>query len=94
MTDSPKNDTSKPQTALNGPKIGALPPRQEAPAVALASGRTIEQAATGGQLGRADCETWLHDQPAFARRVTDLRAEMTSRALGWLVDAMASAAET
>ncbi|HEV8066853.1 MAG TPA: hypothetical protein VGP76_03885 [Planctomycetaceae bacterium] len=65
----------------------------EAP-LALASGRIVEQAARASNSGARTIKTWLHDQPAFARRVIDLRAEMTSRALGRLVDAMASAAET
>jgi hypothetical protein len=94
MVDFPKNDSPKPETAPSGPKNGALSPKQEAAAVALAAGRTIEQAARAGNSGTRTLKTWLHDQPAFVRRVAELRAEMTSRALGRLVDAMASAAET
>lgn len=39
-------------------------------------------------------KTWLATQPALTGRVTELRAEMTSRALGRLVDGMAFAADT
>jgi transposase-like protein len=84
----------KPETALNSPKNGTLPPKQEAAALALASGRTIEQAARASNSGTRTLKTWLHEQPAFGRRVTELRGEMTGRALGRLVDGMASAAET
>ncbi|HEV3298216.1 MAG TPA: hypothetical protein VG055_01150 [Planctomycetaceae bacterium] len=94
MVDFPKSDSPKPETAPNGPENGVLPPKQEAAAIALASGRTIEQAARASNAGTRTLKTWLHDQPAFASRVTELRGEMTSRALGRLVDAMASAAET
>ena len=51
MADYPKSDPPKPETAPNGPKNGALLPKQEAAALALASGRTIEQAAAASNSG-------------------------------------------
>jgi hypothetical protein len=83
-----------PQAAPNGAKNGPLTPKQEAAALALAAGRTLGQAARDCGGGERTLKTWLHDQPAFGRRISELRAEMTSRALGRLVDCMASAAET
>jgi hypothetical protein len=52
------------------------------------------EAARESGAGTRTIKTWLHDQPAFARRITELRTEMTSRALGRLVDGMVSAADT
>ncbi len=84
----------KPETAPNGPLNGLLTPKQEAAALALAAGRTQEEAARESGAATRTIKTWLHDLPAFGRRVQQLRGEMTSRALGRLVDNMASAAET
>lgn len=83
-----------PETARNGLVAGPLTPKQEAAALALAGGATIGQAARRARAGERTVKTWLHDQPAFGRRVTELRAEMTERALGRLVDGMTSAADT
>jgi hypothetical protein len=84
---------SQSRTAPIGPESGPLPPRQEAAAVALASGRNLRGAARDSGAGVRTIKTWTAAQPAFARRVQELRAEMTSRALGRLVDGMAGAAE-
>jgi hypothetical protein len=86
---------SKPETARNGPvSEGFLTPRQEAAALALASGRTLQEAARESGAGERTIKTWTATLPAFTRRVTGLRAEMTSRALGRLLEGMASAADT
>jgi hypothetical protein len=85
---------AQPKMAGNVLKNDLLTPKQEAAALSLAAGRTIDQAARDGGAGGRTVRTWLHDRPAFARRVQELRAEMTSRALGRLLDNMASAAET
>src|SRR5262245_22091858 len=84
----------KPETAPNGRVDAILSPKQEAAALALASGDTIDEAAREAGCGGRTIRTWLHDEPEFPRRVTELRSEMTSRALGKLVDGMASAADT
>jgi hypothetical protein len=84
----------RPEPAANGRESDPLTPRQEAAALALAAGLTIDQAAKKSGAGGRTIRTWLHDQPAFPRRVTELRAEMTSLALGRLVDGMGLAADT
>jgi hypothetical protein len=87
----------QPRTAPDGPENhldGGLTPKMEAAALALAAGRTQPEAAKSAGCGTRTIKTWLHDQPAFGRRVAELRSEMTSRALGRLADGMASAAET
>src|SRR4051812_4268513 len=84
----------RPETAPNGPELGDLTPKQEMAALALAGGRTQPEAARSAGCGTRTLKTWLHDQPAFGRRVAELRADMTQRALGRLADGMASAADT
>ena len=84
----------KPQKARNGPRNRALSPKQEAAALALAAGRTQNEAARKCGAGERTIKTWVATQPAFTRRIRELRAEMTARALGRLVDNMVSAADT
>jgi hypothetical protein len=84
----------KPETASTGTKSGTLSPKQEAAALALAAGRTQDEAARTCGAGTRTIKTWLHDRPAFARRIQELRAQMTSQALGRLVDSMVNAAKT
>lgn len=84
---------SEPDTVPNGPPAGGLPTRQEAAAVLLAAGTTLAEAARRGKVGTTTLKRWNRD-PAFTRRVAELRGEMTSRALGRLADGMASAADT
>src|SRR5947209_3958243 len=84
----------KPTTAANGHENGGLSPKQEAAALALAAGHTEAEAARKSGAGARTIRTWLATVPAFGRRIRELRAEMTTRALGRLVDNMASAADT
>jgi protein involved in polysaccharide export with SLBB domain len=84
----------QPETAPNGTEKGDLTPKQEAAALALASGRTLADAAKASGAGQRTIKTWNASLPAFPRRINELRAEMTSRAVGRLADGMASAAET
>lgn len=84
----------KPKTARSGLEIGPLTPKQEAAALALAAGRTQDEAADESGAGTRTIKTWIATQPAFVRRITDLRGDMTARALGRLVDNMTSAADT
>jgi hypothetical protein len=83
----------KPRTAANG-LDNVLSPRQEAAALALASGYSLGQAARKSGAGARTIRTWTAEVPAFVRRVSELRGEMTSQALGRLVEAMTSAADT
>jgi transposase-like protein len=69
-----------------------LTPRQEAVAVALASGRTVREAAASCSAGERTVKRWL-TCPAFGRRVRELRADMLGRALGRMADGMAEAAD-
>src|SRR6476469_1865789 len=82
-----------PESAPDGPDFGELTPKQEAAALALAAGCTQPEAARSAGCGARTIKTWLHDRPAFGRRVAELRAEMTARALGRLADGMAFAAD-
>jgi hypothetical protein len=84
----------KPQTAPNGPGIGLLTPKQEAAALALARGAGLSEASEASGAGERTIKTWTAHLPEFTRRISVLRAEMTSRALGRLSDSMSSAAET
>ncbi|MBI1913223.1 MAG: helix-turn-helix domain-containing protein [Planctomycetes bacterium] len=70
-----------------------LAPKQEAAALALACGDSEPEAAREAGCSERTIRNWLHE-PAFTRRIADLRSEMTSRALGKLVDNMVSAADT
>lgn len=88
------NIQEQPETAPNGPSNGTLSPRQEAAALALATGCTLPEAARESGAGERTIKTWTATLPAFTRRIAELRTEMTSRALGRLVDGMASAADT
>lgn len=85
---------TRPETARNGPVTGLLTPKQEAVALALAAGCPIVEAARKAGAGERTVKTWRNTNPAFDRRVTELRGEMTSRALGRLADGMAAAAQT
>src|SRR5262245_47232421 len=84
----------KPETARIGPETRHLTPKQESAALALAAGRTQDEAAAESGAGARTIKTWLVVQPRFARPIQELRAVMTSRALGRLVDGMVSAADT
>jgi hypothetical protein len=84
----------QPKSAANGRGKRALTPKQEAAALALAAGDTEDVAARESGAGARTIRTWLREQPAFARRIQELRSEMTSQALGRLVESMRSAADT
>lgn len=61
--------------------------------LALASGQTVRDAARTAGVGERTATRRLAD-PAFARQVDALRAEMVRRALGKMADGMAEAADT
>lgn len=86
--------TELPDEADECPVNGTLSPKQEAAAVLLAGGCSSEEASERcGAAGRT-IRSWTIKYPAFNRRIQQLRAEMTSRALGRMVDGMAFAAST
>jgi hypothetical protein len=79
--------------APNGTKNDTLTAKQEAVALALASGHTIKRAASECKAGQRTVKRWIADHPAFARRVAELRGEAVARATGKLADGMALAAD-
>lgn len=61
-------------------------------AAALAAGQTVKAAAAAAGIShRTACRRWA--DPAFRQRVTELRNEMVSRAVGKLADSMGDAAD-
>jgi hypothetical protein len=82
------------QTIPNDTENPSLSPRQEAVALGVAAGASLAAAARKAKVGVPTAKAWSASLPAFRRRVQELRAEMTSQALGRLVDGMASAADT
>ncbi len=85
---------TRPGSAPNGPENTALSPRQEAVAISVAAGMTLAAASRKAGVGERTVKTWSGTCPAFRRRVMELRSEMTTQALGRLVDGMTSAADT
>ena len=65
----------------------------DALAVALASGRTVREAAAAAGIAERTATRRAAD-PAFRRTVTALRGEMVQRALGRMTDGMTEAADT
>jgi hypothetical protein len=64
----------------------------ESLALALASGRTLRDAAqAAGMAERTAARRWA--DPAFRRRVAQLRGDMVGRALGRMADGMTEAAD-
>jgi hypothetical protein len=61
--------------------------------VALAGGRTVREAARAAGIGERTATRRLAD-PAFRRRLAELRAEMVEQALGRAAKAMSAAADT
>lgn len=65
----------------------------EALALALATGRTVEEAALQAGVAQRTAYRRLAD-PDFRQHVAELRTEMVGRALGKMADAMTEAADT
>ncbi len=83
-----------PKRTANCPANGVLRPKQEAVALLVASGLMLKDAAKRAGVGVQTAKEWSSTDPAFKRRVAELRSEMTDRALGKLAADSASAAET
>jgi hypothetical protein len=79
-------------SAFKGLPNGALSPKQESIALILAGGTALRVACRKDGVGETTVKRWLKD-PVFVHRVTELRSEMTNRALGRLCDGMALAAD-
>jgi hypothetical protein len=88
------SQNGQPHPAANGRRNGRLSPRQEQVALLMASGNTEGQAAFQTGCGARTIRSWLRSSPAFSRRIADLRAQMTSAALGRLTASMCRAADT
>jgi hypothetical protein len=84
----------KPETAGNGRENRGLTPRQDKVALSLATGCALAVAARESGAGERTIRTWTATVPAFTRRIHELRAEMTSQALGRLTADLSSAADT
>ncbi len=84
---------ARPGTAPSGPDGAGLSSRQEAAAALLAGGLTLAEACRRGKVGLTTLKRWQRE-PAFARRVNEIRSEMTGRAVGVLAETMAGAADT
>ncbi len=65
---------------------------REVVAAAIAAGSTVLAAAEAAGIGRVTAHRWLQEA-GFRRRITELRREMTSQAIGRLADRMARAAD-
>lgn len=74
-------------TAPNDPVTN----RQERVASCLACGSTIAAASRSCKVSQTIIHRWFK-QPAFKRRVAELRNELTNRAIGRLADLMAGKA--
>jgi hypothetical protein len=81
------------ETIPNDTENGALAPRQEAVALGVASGLSLAAAARKAHVGVATAKRWSATLLAFRRRVQELRAEMTSQALGRMAAGMSEAAD-
>src|SRR5262245_54570898 len=80
------------QAAANGRENAKLTPRQEAAALCFARGGSLGDASRESKAGQRTITEWMASLPAFTRRIRELRAAMTERALGVLVDGMTDAA--
>ena len=67
---------------------------REAVAAALATGYTVASAAQSHSVSESTVYRWLRDDPAFAARVAELRAEAVGSAVAFLGTASRKAADT
>ena len=81
-----------PETSRNCTK--KLTPRQEAAAVELAAGQSIEAAAAKCHCAARTIKIWLAAVPEFKERIIALRADMTERTMSVLTAFSTKAALT
>lgn len=85
---------SLPKPAADGPDDGKQRRLSKAAvALALASGRTVKQAAAEAGVGQRTIFRWLRS-PSFNRRVARYRAELVKTAAGQLADTLTKAIGT
>jgi len=65
-----------------------LTPRQEEVAILMAGGIRVGEASQETGVPEQTIRCWLHREPAFKRRIRELRGELTEVALGALSDVM------
>jgi transposase-like protein len=75
-----------------GIRRDGLSPKQEAVCVLLAGGSSVEAAARKLSVSVTQIWEWKRTEPAFDARVRELRALVTSQAVGVLVEGMVEAA--
>jgi hypothetical protein len=68
--------------------------QREAAALALARGLTVKRAAVESAVGQRTLHRWLAEDPAFQRRVAELRQGLFAQVLGRLSDLSGQAADT
>jgi transposase-like protein len=78
----------------SAPGNGELTPVQQAAGLALAAGKSIEEAARETGVNPRTIKRWLHDIPALRVYVDALRADMVDRVLGQVTDGMLGATAT
>lgn len=78
--------------ALSGPN--QLAPKQEALALSLASGASLQEAVAKHGVGLSTAKEWLANCPELTARIRELRRGLTERAAGVLAEAMTEAALT
>jgi hypothetical protein len=71
---------------------GNKAPNRDLAAVALAAGKTFDEAATAAGVTERTIHNWSTDEE-FRDRVSELRREMVGRACGELAEAMGAAAK-
>lgn len=71
---------------------GSFTAKQDAVALALASGQSVRQAALTCKVGERTIHRWQATLPAFAARVRHLRSSLFEEALGKLAAAQVKAA--
>jgi hypothetical protein len=94
MKDGGREALRCPQMAGNVMKNGDLTPKQEAAALALAAGKSPQEAAAECGCAERTIRRWLAELPQMQQRKTQLQAEMVGRTLGRMTDGMACAADT
>ncbi len=90
MGRSKRHKTARNGTPAKGPPV--LTERQEQVALLLATGHTVAAASRECRVGATTIWRWLREDRSFSARVSELRAELTDRAVGRLADLMATTA--
>src|SRR5262245_854077 len=65
--------------------------RRELAAAALATGKTVVEAAAASEAGERTIHRWLAEDADFRARIDELRGQMVAQAAGLVVDALGEA---